>query len=367
MFCLGSLQAERITASQGHSRGKSASQVRLTKRNSEDIVTRPRKAARIGAEMASQVEWSAKRDSRRQPFGTWADDLASAFVQLEPHQTAELPFQGKITRTEVGPIRVSRVTATGHRVLRLRSHIAHSAGDLYFVNLQIEGLGRYTQCGHEQVCGTGDLALVDTNEPFEIANARHFCLFCFAVPRHLLPSGLSERPKLRLASTEMGRALSRTLLSYADLCFSSPTSSTIFPTSGAHIIELISHAPQVLEQQRAEAIGSPVLLSMMLEHVRNSFSDPDLSAKSLAFKFHCSERYVHKLFSLTGRPVGEHVNARRIQVCAQRLLNSETGKSVSEIAFTAGFRDISYFNRLFKREHGMAPREFRRSAGRKLD
>ena len=32
-------------------------------------------------------------------------------------------------------------------------------------------------------------------------------------------------------------------------------------------------------------------------------------------------------------------------------------KTIAEIAFAAGFRDISHFNRLFKRSNGSAPRE----------
>jgi AraC family transcriptional regulator, positive regulator of tynA and feaB len=43
------------------------------------------------------------------------------------------------------------------------------------------------------------------------------------------------------------------------------------------------------------------------------------------------------------------------------LLDAQHGKTIAEIAYAAGFRDISYFNRLFKRNHGMAPREFRRA------
>jgi AraC family transcriptional regulator, positive regulator of tynA and feaB len=33
--------------------------------------------------------------------------------------------------------------------------------------------------------------------------------------------------------------------------------------------------------------------------------------------------------------------------------------TIAEIAFAAGFNDISYFNRLFKRCHGLSPRDFR--------
>ena len=92
---------------------------------------------------------------------------------------------------------------------------------------------------------------------------------------------------------------------------------------------------------------------MMLDHIDRHSDDPSLSAATLARNFHCSERYVHKLFSSTERSVGEHVNHQRILVCTRRLLDSQN-TTIAEIAFAAGFRDISHFNRLFKRSNGAA-------------
>jgi AraC family transcriptional regulator, positive regulator of tynA and feaB len=100
---------------------------------------------------------------------------------------------------------------------------------------------------------------------------------------------------------------------------------------------------------------------MMLEHIDRHAVDPDLSAAVLAVRFRCSERYVHKLFSATGQTVGEHINNKRVQLCTRDLLDARQDRTIAEIAYAAGFRDISYFNRLFKRSHGMAPREFRRA------
>ena len=307
------------------------------------------------------MEWSTKAFQEDQPFGRWAEHLAAAFVQLEPRKIADHPFQGMISRAEIGTVKISRVEATKHRVLRLRSHIAQSRDDVCFVNLQLDGVGRYAQRGHEQICGPGDLAVVDTTEPFEIANCRNFRLFCFAVPRHLLPDNFSERPRLSLSSTEVGRALSRTLAGYADLCLASQRAG-ISAFSGAHVVDLISHASEVLVEGPAERMNSPVLLSMMLAHIDGHADDPDLSAAALASKFHCSQRYVHKLFSQTGRSVGEHANDRRLLACTRNLLDRNCrNKTIAEIAFTAGFRDISHFNRLFKRSNGTSPREFRRA------
>ena len=311
------------------------------------------------------VEWSTKPQRADQSFGSWADDLAAAFVRLEPRKIADEAFEGSITRVEAAPIRVSLVDASRHTVVRLASHIASSTDDLCFINLQLEGLGRTTQHGHEQISAPGDLTLADTTEPFQIANCHNFRLFCFAVPRRLLPNGLLERPRLNLSRTETGRALSRTLAGYAELCLSGfqlPETSVLV---GAHVVDLISHAQEILADAPAERMHVPVLLSMMLAHIERYSDDPDLGAAKLAARFHCSERYVHRLFATTGRSVGEHLNERRIAACARRLLDQNSShRTVAEIAFAAGFRDISHFNRLFKRCHGLAPREFRRSPAR---
>jgi AraC-like DNA-binding protein len=311
------------------------------------------------------MEWSTRPRLPDQPFGSWADDLAAAFVRLEPSRIADLPFEGAISRVDAAPIQVSLVTATGHTVLRLASHIASSTDDLCFVNLQLEGLGHTTQRGHEQISAPGDLAFADTTEPFEIANCHDFKLFCFAVPRELLPKGLLDRPRLSLSTTETGRALSRTLASYAELCLSGCALPRTSALIGAHVIELISHAPEILSEMSVERVHTPVLLSMMLNHIDRCSNDPELGAATLAARFHCSERYVHRLFATTGRSVGEHVNEKRIAACTQRLLDRDSAQmTIAEIAFAAGFHDISHFNRLFKRCNGLAPREFRRAAAR---
>ncbi|HEY2535159.1 MAG TPA: helix-turn-helix domain-containing protein [Xanthobacteraceae bacterium] len=307
------------------------------------------------------MAWSAKPSQLDSSFGRWADDLAAAFVRLEPRKITEQPFRGTITRTEVAPVRVSRVIATRHRILRLRSHIAQSKDDLCFINLQLGGVGRYTQRDHEQINGPADLAIVDTTEPFELVNAHDFEVFCIAVPRPLLPAGFCDRPRLTLSATEAGRALFRTIAGYAELCLSSQTPSDIATLVGRHIVELISHAPEILAEGCSERVDAPVLLMMMMDHIDRHSADPDLSAVKLARKFHCSERYVHKLFALTERSVGEHVNDKRIVACTRDLLDNPRNRKVAEIAFAAGFRDISHFNRLFKRINGAAPREFRRA------
>jgi AraC family transcriptional regulator, positive regulator of tynA and feaB len=128
------------------------------------------------------------------------------------------------------------------------------------------------------------------------------------------------------------------------------------------VADLILQVPDLLAEAPAERANAPVLLSMMLDYIDRHSDDPDLGAATLAAKFNCSPRYVHKLFAGRGRSVGGHVNEKRILVCTRNLLDG-TGRhrTIAEIAFAAGFGDVSHFNRLFRRSNDANPRQFRRA------
>src|SRR3981189_3733531 len=125
---------------------------------------------------------------------------------------------------------------------------------------------------------------------------------------------------------------------------------------------MIYHPPEIIADTSVERVHMRALLSMMLDHIDRHSDDPQRRAATLAARFRCSERYVHRLFATTDRSVSEHVNEKRIAACKRKLLDHNSAhKTIAEIAFTAGFRDISHFNRLFKRSNGLTPREFRRA------
>jgi AraC-like DNA-binding protein len=60
----------------------------------------------------------------------------------------------------------------------------------------------------------------------------------------------------------------------------------------------------------------------------------------------------------TKTPV-EYLNTYRIERASGMLLNS--GKSVTDIAFSCGFNDLSYFIKTFKSIKGITPAKFRKS------
>jgi len=71
-------------------------------------------------------------------------------------------------------------------------------------------------------------------------------------------------------------------------------------------------------------------------------------------------RYVQRLFEADGTTFSEYLMEQRL-ARAHRLL-CEPGAShtaISTIAYDVGFGDLSHFNRRFRRQYGLTPRELR--------
>jgi AraC-like DNA-binding protein len=72
-------------------------------------------------------------------------------------------------------------------------------------------------------------------------------------------------------------------------------------------------------------------------------------------------RYVHKLFEYEGMTYSGFVLAQRLDRVHRMLTDPRcAGHSISALAFEAGFGDLSYFNRAFRRRYGATPSDIRR-------
>lgn len=104
-------------------------------------------------------------------------------------------------------------------------------------------------------------------------------------------------------------------------------------------------------------------LAAVKQDILAHLDDPGLSVATLAARQSLSPRYVHKLFELEGTTYSEFVVGRRLGQ-AHRMLTDPRfdAHSISAIALTVGFGDLSYFNRTFRRRFGATPSEIRVTA-----
>lgn len=100
-----------------------------------------------------------------------------------------------------------------------------------------------------------------------------------------------------------------------------------------------------------------------------NLADPAFSPAALAAAMRLSPRHLSSLFAAAGTTATRAILAQRLAL-ARRLLASpaERGRQIASIARAAGFEDQSYFSRVFGKNVGVTPAQFRKTAaGRPSD
>lgn len=71
-----------------------------------------------------------------------------------------------------------------------------------------------------------------------------------------------------------------------------------------------------------------------------------------------------KMYQYVGHSFGEGMarEIRRIRMREARRLLDETDIKISEVAARSGYPDYNYFTKIFKKEYGMTPRDYRKAA-----
>jgi len=91
----------------------------------------------------------------------------------------------------------------------------------------------------------------------------------------------------------------------------------------------------------------------------------ELTIVSVAERHRVTPRYVRKLFEGEGITFSEFVLAQRLARSRRMLADPRhEAETISAIAFACGFGDLSYFNRVFRRQYGATPTAVRETARR---
>ena len=100
-----------------------------------------------------------------------------------------------------------------------------------------------------------------------------------------------------------------------------------------------------------------LFLDQVKEVIEEHMGDSNFGVEWLAHEVAISPRQLQRrLKSSIGLSAGNLIRVMRLQRSAQ-LLEQNAG-NITEIAYSVGFKDASYFSRLFKKMHGVNPSEF---------
>lgn len=117
--------------------------------------------------------------------------------------------------------------------------------------------------------------------------------------------------------------------------------------------------PLVAYQQLSQELHRDKEKSAILRFMATEYANADLDFDAMVAALGISRNKINEVLKKElGFTFSTYLNKLRLTEAA-RLLGEKEETSVAEIAYSVGYRNVSYFNKLFKEEYGCTPKVFR--------
>jgi len=272
-------------------------------------------------------------------------------------------FHAEVTLRAVGSIGLASIDHSLMRVSRTRELLADGEDALVFSIPS--GGGFASQCGREVTLEPGDAVLGSNADVGAFTCSSHDgkSLLIRLSRRELLPL-VADFDAALMAHVRRSAASLQLLMRYVEIFADIPMMpQELQQTAIRHVYDLAAMTLGATRDAGEIARGRGVRAARL--HAAKAFilhnlGRTDLMASAVAAHLGVTPRYVHMLFQNEKESFSEFLLRERL-MRAHRVLIDErlANRPINVIAFDAGFSDLSYFNRTFRRRFGMTPSEAR--------
>lgn len=234
--------------------------------------------------------------------------------------------------------------------------------------LPVSGNGTLRQIGREATIGSGEAILLSNAEPGLFLGNTPSQLTNFRFDRAMLASASVDLDGALMRPIPRDHPALRLMVGYARMINDEDALATpdLRKAVAEHMHDLAALALGATrdgaEIAKRRGIRSARLHAIKSD-IRANLTSRGLSAETVAARHGISPRYVNMLFEEDGVSFSEFVLSQRLSH-VHRLLQDplKSHMTISDIAFTSGFGDLSYFNRTFRSRYGMTPSDVRAAA-----
>ena len=275
--------------------------------------------------------------------------------------------EGRLSLRRMGDLILAE--ATGKPVLRCeaRARTVGSASGTVMLAALAEGEAVFKAWdGRLRPVRRGEVLILDSDTDLDIRGEPGARLIGLLAPLHLLSPRFVAPERLRGGALRahfggVPSLLRDFLIGLADPKRAAPGAGALIDVLGGLVSATLEDCWASASEDSADRL-SRARLDQITQHMRRHFADPDLSAEDVARAVGISRRYLHKLFTEAGRSFRSELVNLRIEACLRVFADEkQSGKTIADVAFAAGYTDISQFNRHFRRIHGETPSAARRA------
>lgn len=285
----------------------------------------------------------------------WSDALTDLCGQFDVDPLEASSLEGRINYTTVSQLKLCQIEASQHRIAHTVSRTRLSEHPFVKILFQTHGISYFEQDGRRIEVIPGDCLAYDVSCPHTIVSpalTRHEVVI---VPKELLRERGFRLSKMSACKLSARTGTGRIAHDFVHAAFDEATKLSPHNAVGVadSLIDLLllplREADSMFDRGGAEAMYVRAQF-FIREHLR----DPELSIDQISAALGCTKRYLHMLFSDKGLTVSDYIWRARLQHCRQEL-ETQAGKTITDVAFSWGFSSSSHFSRVFRKYYGIAP------------
>jgi AraC-like DNA-binding protein len=297
----------------------------------------------------------------------WTNDLQSICGSFNP-KTVERGdiVTGAARRIDVCGMEFAHVSNDLDRVHRDWDDIRRDANEHLFLILQLEGSCGVEHIGQQAILDVGDCILVDSTRPTTFYFGGHFSNhLSLHLPRQIMFSegqvefDIARKLEAYDPMAMMLRALVAKIMSTAESDAASANLRRLMFNATRQAFVSSGDAMAALNESAARRLQMVDIL------IDRHLTQSDLCAKWLATRIGVSIRTLQQDFQGMGVTCTTVIRDKRLRFVREKLeqiKDQKNSRTIAEVAYSAGFNDISYFNRSFKELFDCAPTDLLKPA-----
>lgn len=312
----------------------------------------------------STVRFATADLPEKDRIALWREQYGRLSMKLDMEPLNDAQFECSVVARTLPGVQVMTTSMSPARITRTREFLADNNGDLIFIINQT-GTATAHARGRDVILREGDALLMNTSEVKVFDRHSHGGSLSFRIPRSILSSIVADVDDVVMQLIPQDTDVLKLLAGYAAPLFNDIALATpeFRRTAVNHLHDLVALALGATHDAggMANARGLPAArLRMAKAYIIENSNRRDLSVGGVAAHLGLTPRNLQRLFENEGTTFSEFLLAQRLSRAHRMLTEPRLAQSaVGAIAYDAGFGDLSYFNRSFKRRYGATPRAVR--------
>jgi AraC family transcriptional activator of tynA and feaB len=305
--------------------------------------------------------WSSSDIPPRDRLAFWVEEVCRKFAHAQCEPERDERFFGEISWDRLGDVQVASVRTTVQRFRRTPLDLTRDPAECLYICVLRSGRTLVSQDGREVELGAGDFVLSDSVRPFNLSVDSNYSASVLQIPRQMLLHRIGAAECFTAIRVDgangIGSVLSPMLSEVPSRLAAIPATARL--RIADNLLDLIAAA------LLSAGDGAPLSARLTLTRVKfwiETHLGEKISAAEIARACQLSVRHLNRLFANEGTSLMRYVWQRRLARCRRDLNDSAARhRSIGDIAFAAGFNDLSHFSRAYHARYGMTPRDARQS------